>query len=152
MSRTSSQASPPLLSTSGRVRSTASADTPLIEADRGLLERVLVNVIENAHRHSSGEVVLTAAAMAARIQLRVVDRGPGVPRDAKESIFAPFQRYGDAPQGNGLGLGLAVARGLVEAMNGTITAEDTPGGRLTTVLEIPRLEPALNVAARESWS
>ncbi|MEO7269918.1 MAG: DUF4118 domain-containing protein [Knoellia sp.] len=141
-----------LLTTSGRLRSTAAADTPLIEADRGLLERVLVNVIENAHRHSSGEVVVTAAAMAERIQLRVVDRGPGVARDAKESIFAPFQRFGDAPQGSGLGLGLAVARGLMEAMNGTITAEDTPGGGLTIVIELPRLEPARNVAARKTWS
>lgn len=60
-----------------------------------------------------------------------------MPEDAKERIFAPFQRYGDAPRGAGVGLGLAVARGFVEAMDGTVTAEDTPGGGLTMVVSLP---------------
>lgn len=140
------------LNTSGSVRSTLSAAIPLVVADRGLLERVLANVLENAQRHWAGEVVVNAAALSDRVQLRIVDRGPGVPRDGKETIFAPFQRFGDAPKGNGVGLGLAVARGLMDAMNGTIAAEDTPGGGLTIVLEIPRAEPARNVAARGTWS
>ena len=66
----------------------------------------------------------------------MVDRGPGVPDEAKERIFAPFQRYGDAPRGAGVGLGLAVARGFAEAMGGTLDAEDTPGGGLTMVLTV----------------
>jgi len=141
-----------LLDNQGPVRSTLRSDLPLIDADRGLLERVLANVLENAQRHSSGEVVVSAAPMSDRVQFRIIDRGPGVPRDGKETIFAPFQRFGDTPQGNGVGLGLAVARGLMEAMNGTITAEDTPGGGLTIVLELPRTEPVRNVAKRETWS
>jgi two-component system, OmpR family, sensor histidine kinase KdpD len=123
-----------------RVRVRIEDGTPPVEADPGLLDRVLANVLENALRHSPGrqEVVVRAAATQDTVQVRVVDRGAGVPDTAKEFIFAPFQRYGDAPRGTGVGLGLAVAKGLVEAMSGTITAEDTPGGGLTIVIELRR--------------
>jgi two-component system sensor histidine kinase KdpD len=111
---------------------------PMVATDKGLLERVVANVVENAVKYSpDGEPVLVAAsAIADRVELRIVDRGPGVPDEAKDRIFAPFQRYGDAPRGNGVGLGLAVARGFAEAMGGTLTAEDTPGGGLTMVLTL----------------
>jgi two-component system sensor histidine kinase KdpD len=66
----------------------------------------------------------------------VADRGPGVPPADREKVFAPFQRLGDSPDGQGVGLGLAVARGLTEAMGGTLTAEDTPGGGLTMVVSL----------------
>ncbi len=79
---------------------------------------------------------MSASAIADRVEVRVVDRGPGVPDEAKDRIFAPFQRYGDAPRGAGVGLGLAVARGFAEAMGGTLNAEDTPGGGLTMVLTL----------------
>ncbi|WP_035849102.1 sensor histidine kinase [Kitasatospora azatica] len=117
---------------------------PMVPADAGLLERALANLIENAVKYSpTGQKVLVKADALApttgggRVELRVVDRGPGVPEEAKEKIFAPFQRYGDAPRGAGVGLGLAVARGFVEAMGGTLTAEDTPGGGLTMVVSLP---------------
>ncbi|BAU86609.1 turgor pressure sensor [Streptomyces laurentii] len=71
-----------------------------------------------------------------RLELRVTDRGPGVPDEGKDGIFEPFQRFGDAPRGSGVGLGLPVARGFVEAMGGTLNAEDTPGGGLTMVLTL----------------
>jgi two-component system sensor histidine kinase KdpD len=111
---------------------------PPVAIDPGLLERVVANLVENAVEHSpSGARVLVAAsALAERVELRVVDRGSGVPDSAKDGIFEPFQRYGDAPRGNGVGLGLAVARGFAEAMGGTLTAEDTPGGGLTMVLTL----------------
>jgi len=67
----------------------------------------------------------------------LVHRGTGVPDHAKDQIFAPFQRLDDAPRGAGVGLGLAVARGLTEAMDGTLMAEDTPGGGLTMVIDLP---------------
>ncbi|MFI1721014.1 ATP-binding protein [Streptomyces sp. NPDC020489] len=111
---------------------------PMVAVDAGLLERAMANLVENAVKYSPpGRAVLVAAsAIAERVEVRVVDRGPGVPDEAKDRIFAPFQRYGDAPRGAGVGLGLAVARGFAEAMGGTLNAEDTPGGGLTMVLTL----------------
>ncbi|WP_371658215.1 ATP-binding protein [Streptomyces sp. NBC_00280] len=112
---------------------------PMVAVDKGLLERSVANVVENAVKYSpDGQpVTVSASALADRVEVRVVDRGPGVPDEAKDRIFEPFQRYGDAPRGAGVGLGLAVARGFAEAMGGTLTAEDTPGGGLTMVLTLP---------------
>ncbi|MEU8850987.1 DUF4118 domain-containing protein [Streptomyces sp. NPDC048564] len=111
---------------------------PMVAVDPGLLERSVANLVENAVKYSpdGGRVLVAASAIAERVEVRVVDRGPGVPDEAKERIFAPFQRYGDAPRGAGVGLGLAVARGFTEAMGGTLNAEDTPGGGLTMVLTL----------------
>jgi two-component system sensor histidine kinase KdpD len=114
---------------------------PLVAGDAGLLERVVANLVENAVRHGAGSaVLLTASALGAQVELRVVDRGPGVADAAKETMFAPFQRLGDAPAGAGVGLGLAVARGFTEATGGRLWAEDTPGGGLTMVLSLPVAE------------
>ncbi|MCX4547671.1 sensor histidine kinase KdpD [Streptomyces sp. NBC_01387] len=111
---------------------------PMVAVDPGLLERAVANIVENAVKYNPGDVPVTVAASALgdRVELRVADRGPGVPDEAKERIFEPFQRLGDAPRGVGVGLGLAVARGFVEAMGGTLGAEDTPGGGMTMVLTL----------------
>ncbi|MFE1560765.1 DUF4118 domain-containing protein [Streptomyces sp. NPDC058734] len=112
---------------------------PMVAVDRGLLERAVANIVENAVKYSpAGQpVIVSASALANRVELRVVDCGPGVPDEAKDRIFEPFQRHGDAPRGAGVGLGLAVARGFTEAIGGTLAAEDTPGGGLTMVLTLP---------------
>ncbi|WP_037664704.1 sensor histidine kinase KdpD, partial [Streptomyces aurantiacus] len=111
---------------------------PMVAVDKGLLERAVANIVENAVKYAPEDepVFVSASALGDRVELRVVDRGPGVPDDAKDRIFEPFQRYGDAPRGSGVGLGLAVARGFVESMGGTLAAEDTPGGGLTMVLTL----------------
>ena len=70
------------------------------------------------------------------VDVRIADRGPGVPSEERARLFVPFQRLGDASQGEGVGLGLAVAKGFVEAMGGQIEVEDTPGGGLTVVLRL----------------
>ncbi|GAA3798667.1 ATP-binding protein [Streptomyces chiangmaiensis] len=115
---------------------------PMVDVDAGLLERTVANLVENAVKYSpfATPVLVSASAIADRVEVRIVDRGPGVPDDAKERIFEPFQRYGDAPRGAGVGLGLAVARGFAEAMGGTLNAEDTPGGGLTMVLTLRAVE------------
>ncbi|MEU2879219.1 ATP-binding protein [Streptomyces sp. NPDC007070] len=116
---------------------------PMVAVDAGLLERAMANIVENAVKYSPARapVLVSASAIADRVEVRVVDRGPGVPDDAKDRIFEPFQRYGDAPRGAGVGLGLAVARGFAEAMGGTLGAEDTPGGGLTMVLTLRAAGP-----------
>ncbi|MEV7120143.1 sensor histidine kinase KdpD [Kitasatospora griseola] len=128
----------------GSVRLDVAESLPMVRADAGLLERVLANLVENAVKYGPpGSPVLVKADLLprdGRVELRVVDRGPGVPEEARERIFAPFQRYGDAPRGTGVGLGLAVARGFAEAMGGAVTAEDTPGGGLTMVVSLPAVD------------
>ena len=111
---------------------------PRVLADRGLLERALANLIQNAVRFSpvGGRVRVIAGAIDGVVDVRVVDRGPGVPLDQRERIFLPFQRLGDSGNDEGVGLGLAVAKGFVEAMGGEIEIEDTPGGGLTVVARL----------------
>jgi len=112
---------------------------PLVLADPALLERAAANVIENAVRWSPDDqpVRIEAGAFADRVDVRVVDRGPGIPRGLREQVFAPFQRLGDTAGGTGVGLGLAVARGFVQAMRGTVEIEDTAGGGTTVVISLP---------------
>ncbi len=119
-------------------------DLPEVVADAGLLERVIANVVQNALRYAPNgtPVRLSGSAHADAVELRVIDRGPGFPREALESVFEPFQRSDDAPSnGDGVGLGLAIARGLTEAMGGTVRAEDTPGGGATVVIALHAASP-----------
>ncbi len=106
-------------------------------ADAGLLERVLVNVIDNALRYAPASLVrVNAGRVGDRVLINIVDEGPGIPRGAEEQLFAPFQRLGDQDNTTGVGLGLSVASGFVAAMGGTIAANDTPGGGLTVVIDL----------------
>ncbi len=115
------------------------ADLPEVSADPGLLERIVVNLIGNALRHgtSAARPLVSASALHDRVELRVVDRGPGVAEADWEHIFVPFQRLGDRDNSVGVGLGLALSRGLAQAMGGSLNPEHTPGGGLTMVLSLP---------------
>ncbi|MFJ3414723.1 ATP-binding protein [Streptomyces sp. NPDC086082] len=117
---------------------------PPVLVDPPLLERVIANLAGNAARHTPAgrRVMVTASALGGRVELRVVDRGPGLPTTGRERLFEPFQRLGDTDNTTGLGLGLALARGLTEAMNGSLTPEDTPGGGLTMVVSLPLADRA----------
>ena len=133
---------------SGKVLIDMAEDLPFVQADPGLLERVLANVVANALRYSPADAPphLTLSRLGDRVELRVVDRGPGIPPDHWDRVFLPFQRLGDTDNTTGVGLGLALARGLTEAMGGTLEPEETPGGGLTMVVSL-RAVPEESVAA-----
>ena len=121
----------------GRVEVDVPDDLPLLHVDAGLLERAVANVAENAVRHGGdAEVLVQAERAGADVVVRVVDHGPGVEAGRRAGLFAPFQRRDDSGTG-GVGLGLAVARGLAEVSGGTLEAEPTPGGGLTMVFRLP---------------
>jgi len=107
------------------------------EGDERRLGQVVRNLVQNALRYTpAGTCVrITGSTHGAHAELRVIDRGPGIPPGEFDTVFAPFQRRDDAPSsGAGVGLGLAIARGLAEAMGGSVTAEETPGGGATLVV------------------
>lgn len=111
----------------------------LILTDPGLAEQIMANVVDNAVRHQSSTrpVRIDMAGDDDRVEVRVIDDGPGVDEEVRSRMFQAFQRAGDAPAGSGLGLGLAVASGFADAVGATLAAEDTPGGGLTMVLSFP---------------
>ncbi len=130
------------------------ATLPEVLADAGLLERVIANLVENALRYNpTGEPVrLSASTHADSVELRIVDRGPGISTRNRAGVFAPFQRRDDhpAPNGAGVGLGLAIARGFIHAMHGTVTLDDTPGGGLTAVIALPKVAGGKSITPAET--
>jgi K+-sensing histidine kinase KdpD len=123
-------------------------DLPLVQADPGLLERVVANLVANslAAGPRGTPIRLHGHAVGDGVQLHVIDQGPGVGEPDLERIFAPFQRLHDRTTGAGLGLGLAIARGFTEAMGGTIAPSQTPGGGLTMTIKLPAAATGL-----EAW-
>ncbi len=112
---------------------------PPVRADAALLQRVIVNLLSNALRFSPAGVppTLAASAFGGRVELRVIDHGPGIPASRIAEAFQPFQRLGDVDSGSGVGLGLALSNGFMTAMGGRLESEQTPGGGLTMVVSLP---------------
>ncbi|HEX7398026.1 MAG TPA: ATP-binding protein, partial [Propionibacteriaceae bacterium] len=139
------------VSDASRTQWTIDPDARQAVADAGLLDRVLANIVENALRYQPSEapVAVTASRVANRVEIRIIDNGPGVAADHLEHIFQPFQQQGDVNSADGVGLGLAVARGLAEAMGGEVAAENTPGGGLTLVIELPAADTWTPPVAKE---
>ncbi|CAM2827362.1 ATP-binding protein [Cutibacterium acnes] len=117
------------------------SDVPEMVADPALLQRVVVNLLSNALRYepAGSRVRLAESSFANQVEIRVIDHGPGIPEDRRDDVMVPFQRLGDTDSSVGLGLGLALSKGFVEGMDGTLALEDTPGGGLTMVISLPRV-------------
>ena len=117
------------------------SDVPEMVADPALLQRVVVNLLSNALRYepAGSRVRLAESSFANQVEIRVIDHGPGIPEDRRGDVMVPFQRLGDTDSSVGLGLGLALSKGFVEGMDGTLALEDTPGGGLTMVISLPRV-------------
>jgi two-component system, OmpR family, sensor histidine kinase KdpD len=121
---------------------------PLVRTDPGLLERVLANLFANALAFSpAGQGPgLRAHRAGDTVVLEIIDHGRGVPDELKDRMFEPFQRLdgrgGDPSGGTGVGLGLAVVRGFLDTMGGTVRATDTPGGGLTMQVTLPCAAPS----------
>ena len=116
---------------------------PRVTVDPTLVERAIANLIDNAVKFSPAArpVRVEAGAVGHELHLRVVDTGPGIPVAERKRVFLPFQRLGDNPNGFGVGLGLAVAHGFINAVGGELVVEDTPGGGCTMVVTLPVAEP-----------
>lgn len=135
----------------GRVRLELPPNMPAVEADPGMLERVIANIVENAVKYAPESEILIVGTVGGSgsstiegqpaSELRIIDRGRGVPAEDVVAMFRPFQRLDDisfrADGSTGVGLGLAVAKGFTEAMGGRLDAEKTPGGGLTMVIRLP---------------
>ncbi|MDA8283627.1 MAG: DUF4118 domain-containing protein [Actinomycetota bacterium] len=115
-----------------------------VETDPPLLERALANLLANAIHASDDHPVrvIAAAQPGGWVELRIIDRGPGIAPVDRKRIFLPFQRLGDRDAGSGVGLGLAVAKGFIEALGGDLLVEDTPGGGATMIVRLPQAQPA----------
>jgi two-component system sensor histidine kinase KdpD len=120
------------------VRLAVDRDLPMVAADAAQLERAFANLLENAVRHGGGRPVLVKSRLiGGKITVRVVDQGPGIPESEWRRIFEPFQHgEADGAQG-GAGLGLAIAKGFVEANGGEIAVESLPRQGSSFVVSMP---------------
>jgi signal transduction histidine kinase len=109
------------------------------------IDQVLTNLLENALRYSpaGGDVQVAIAPWRDGVQIRITDRGPGVPPEERERVFEPFYRGASAARPGGSGLGLAIVRAVVLAHGGRIRIEGAPSGGAAVVVELPADAPAV---------
>lgn len=119
------------------------AGVPRIMGDAGLIQRIVSNILLNGRAFApNSRLLVTArgidgsAGAHDAVEIRIIDHGPGINDEDAAMLFVPFKRLGDQSS-KGLGLGLAVAQGFAEAMDGTLAHEHTPGGGATLILTLP---------------
>ena len=125
----------------GAVHNDVADDLPLVLADAGLLERVVANLADNAHRHAAGSAIeISAEVTKSTVVISVIDHGAGIDESDWDRVFVPFQRLDDRRTDSGVGLGLAIARGFTDAMGGSLHPARTSGGGLTMIVTLPRAQ------------
>ena len=122
---------------------------PPVDVDETMLRQVLVNLLENAANHDPGPLKLRALRAGTRLELRVIDHGPGVPEAERQRIFEAFQRLRarGGVRERGTGLGLAIAARLRRGARGSIRVETTLGGGATFVVSLAFAEPSAGIVA-----
>jgi two-component system, OmpR family, sensor histidine kinase KdpD len=127
-------------------------DLPLVRFDALLIERVLVNLLENASKYTQAgsTVILSAKAVADQLEVSVSDNGPGLPAGREEAVFQKFTRGDRESATPGVGLGLAICRAIVESHHGKITGINRPAGGVTFAFTLPLGLPPAAVAEAES--
>ena len=121
-----------------RVEVEVPSGLPPAYGDSALLERSLDNIVTNALRHGGpSRVRITVGVVGHEVHVCVIDRGPGIPEHLRERIMSPFQQFGDGRAAGGVGLGMSIAQGFVQAMHGRLELDDTPGGGLTVIIALP---------------
>jgi two-component system sensor histidine kinase KdpD len=133
------------LGSEDRVRAELATDPPLVQVDPIQVERVLVNLVENALRYSrpGSDVVVAVTSEDSEAVVRVVDDGPGIPAAELERVFEPFQRLDGSGGRRGVGLGLTIARGFAEANGGRVWVEPRPGAGASFAVAFPLARSAL---------
>ena len=120
------------------VRLLGPPDLPLVAMDDVLIEQVLVNLLDNAVKHTppGSAIRILATATEGRVTVEVADDGPGLPPGEEDRVFEKFYQAGPG-RGSGAGLGLAICRGIVEAHGGRIWAQNLPEGGVAFLFTLP---------------
>ena len=115
------------------------ADLPLVDVDAALVTRALVNILENAAKHTppGTRITISAGLETDAVRLVVDDNGPGLPPGPPEQLFAKFERGRSEADVGGAGLGLAICKAIIEAHGGRVTAAQRPGGGARFTLTLP---------------
>ncbi len=134
-----------------RITTRLPEDLPLLNFDAVLVERVLVNLLENAIKYApGGDILIEAHRVDDVVEVAVADNGPGLPNGAEETLFALFERGQNEASVTGVGLGLAICRTIVEFHGGRIRAKANPGGGARFVFSLPvGAPPAIDPALME---
>jgi two-component system sensor histidine kinase KdpD len=129
-------------------------DLPLVRFDALLIERVLVNLLENASKYTppGSRVILSAEVLSDRLSVAVSDDGPGLPVGREEAVFQKFTRGERESATPGVGLGLSICRAIIESHQGSIVAGHRPGGGARFTFTLPLGNPPAAAEEAEAAS
>jgi two-component system, OmpR family, sensor histidine kinase KdpD len=125
---------------------------PLVLMDDVLVEQVLFNLLDNAVKYTraGSPIEIGGALVGTVLRIEIADRGPGLPPGREEDVFAKFYRGRREGDPSGVGLGLSICRGIVEAHGGAISASNREGGGAVFQVLLPQWEPPPPIAPEET--